>query len=234
MARVCAIPGGRADLGRFRKMVVFSLVMHAIFSIVLVTGHSGRTGSPAIQYIDLDMVQQQAPQTDMHQTKEVSPPTEKPQVPAAPPVSQPEPAIEKTVTTEQPAAQQEQSPLSFGFGIVNGRFGSISDGRTLRDDMREYYLGMLDRFNESWLKAKTADTTGIRGAAFIVTISRNGEIVGTQLLESSGNRSYDRLMLQSLKDSGPLNPLPKTYEADFFSAPLRFVGPLNLMSPFAG
>lgn len=228
MARVLTISGIRADMGRFPKMVVFSLLMHAIFSIALLSGYSGRTGSPNVQYIDLDMMEQAAPPTAMSAPQDAPAPAEEPPIPAV----QTEPAVEKATVAQEPVRQEALPPASFGFGIVNGRFGSISDGRTLRDDMREYYLGMLDRFNESW--AKSADTTGIRGAAFIVTISRNGEIIDTQLLESSGNRSYDRLMLQSLRDSGPLSPLPATYEADFFSAPLRFVGPLNLMSPFSG
>ena len=227
MARVLTITGTRLEMGRFPRMVVFSLLMHAIFSIVLLSGYSGRTGSPVVQYIDLDMMEQAAPPV-MSEPQEAPAPAEEPPIP----VAQPEPAVEKATVAQEAVRQEALPPASFGFGIVNGRFGSLSDGRTLRDDMREYYLGMLDRFNESW--AQHMDATGIRGAAFIVIISRSGEIVDAQLLESSGNRSYDRLMLQSLRDSGPLSPLPETYEADFFPAPLRFVGPLNLMSPFSG
>jgi periplasmic protein TonB len=228
MARVLTIPGARWEMGRFPRMVVFSLLMHAIFSIVLLSGYSGRTGTPVVQYIDLDMMEQAVTPPAMSQTQEAPTPVEEPSIP----VAQPEAAAEKATVAQEPVQQESLPPASFGFGIVNGRFGSLSDGRTLRDDMREYYLGMLDRFNESW--AKNTDANGIRGAAFIVTISRSGEIIDTQLLESSGNRSYDRLMLQSLRNSGPLSPLPESYEADFFSAPLRFVGPLNLMSPFSG
>ena len=233
MIRVLTIPGGKTDPGYFGKMVAFSLVMHVLFSLLLLLGHPGRSGSPTVQYIDLKMTEPAvSPSTE---PKLVSTPPGEVTAPDAPDAIPQESAVDKPAAAEPAAAQPDAlPPASFGFGLVNGRFGGISDGRTLRDDMREYYLGMLDRFNESWWKAKSADTAGIRGAAFLVTISRAGEIIDAQLLESSGNRSYDRLMLQSLKTAGPMSPLPDSYEADFFSAPLRFVGPLNLMSPFSG
>ncbi len=170
MARVLTIPGGKTDPRYFGKMVAFSLVMHVLFSLMLLMGHPGRSGLPTVQYIDLKMAEPAVSPSTGPQL--VSAPPKEVAAPSVPDANQQEKAVEKPAAAEQAAAQPDAlPPASFGFGLVNGRFGAIS---------------------------------------------------------------YDRMMLQTLKTAGPMSPLPDSYEADFFSAPLRFVGPLNLMSPFSG
>jgi protein TonB len=144
----------------------------------------------------------------------------------------PAPTAEKAAEAAPPA-QPSFKQASIEFGIANGHFGSISDGRTLRDDMREYYLSMLARFNESWWQQK-ANNALHRGAVMVVTVARDGAIVEMRLLKGSGNPADDRVMVQALQAAGPLTPLPESYEGDFFTAPLRFVPPLDLMTPFSG
>ena len=189
---------------------------------------------PPVQYLDLQMTK----------------PTESPAPPEAPAehaeAVQDEPALPTVPPQEaekpQPPAQNQQPPVkqesfqqaSLGLGIVNGHFGGMSDGRTLRDDMREYYLSMLAKFNENWGREKSAEAGIGRGAVFLVVISRDGGIADIKLLQGTGNPSYDRQMLQALRTAGPLSPLPESYEPDHFSAPLRFVAPLNLMAPLSG
>ncbi|SNB45962.1 TonB C-terminal domain-containing protein [Geobacter sp. DSM 9736] len=215
---------------RFSRMVVFSLLVHVFFSFAFLMMQRGSGGAPVVQYLDLKMMEPVAAPAE-----QAAPavPAEKTPAPAEIQEEQPAPPAE-TAAEAAPPRQQGFQQASLQFGIANGHFGSISDGRTLRDDMREYYLSMLAQFNESWWEQKGKETVVQRGAVMMVTVSRDGAIVDMKLLQGSGNVAEDRLMVQALQAAGPLAPLPDSYEGDFFTAPLRFVPPLNLMAPFSG
>lgn len=221
---------------RFGRMMLVSLLVHGLLASGIMLSQGGRPHVPPAQYIDLQMSEPAKPP---------APPTIPAELPQAAPAVHakaasaepaPEAVREPPPATPQPAPSKQDSfeQPSLGMGIVNGHFGSLSDGRTLRDDMREYYLSMLAKFNENWWREKSSEAGIGRGAVFVVVVARDGAITDITLLESTGNPSYDRRMVQALKTAGPLNPLPQSYEPALFSAPLRFVAPLNLMSPFSG
>ena len=121
----------------------------------------------------------------------------------------------------------EQSSL--GLGLANGYFSSLAEGENLRPDIREYYFNMLRVINEQWWVSRPDKIERNREAIINVVIDRNGVIVAKEFLKRSGNPLFDRTMLHSLDSANPLPPLPKTYEPDYFSAPLRFIAPLNLL-----
>lgn len=231
---VIPLPAGKPF---FPKMLAISLAVHAICALILIGGQSGRQGTPTINYLDLTMSELQSIQASSKpatQAAEMTPLSQKGEIPEEQtPVTPSETEqlrqnLQNAVNsaTEQPEAMQK---FSFGLGLVNGHFGTIADGKTLRDDMREYYLSMLRTINEKWW-VDGSKYQGIGGAIINIVIARNGEIVRANMLQSSGNPAYDRAMLKSLEDASPVPPLPADFNGAYFMAPIRFNPPLNLLS----
>jgi TonB family protein len=131
---------------------------------------------------------------------------------------------------EQPEAMQK---VSFGLGLLNGNFGTIADGRTLRDDMREYHLSLLKAINENWWR-NGIKLEGMNSVVVTIVVSRSGEIINANIMQSSGNSSYDRTVVKSLMGAGPLPPLPSYFHSQVFTAPIRFNPPLTLFGSPAG
>jgi TonB family protein len=93
--------------------------------------------------------------------------------------------------------------------------------------MREYHLSLLKAINENWWRSGFK-FEGMNTAIVTIVVSRNGEIINAQIIQSSGNPSYDRTMMKSLMGAGPLPPLPSYYDAPVFTAPIKFNPPLKL------
>lgn len=218
----------------FPKMIAISLALHLAFAIIMSGGGSGRPGDPTINYLDLTMTE---PATAVAPPavppSEMTPPAEDavvPPVEQAPP--QPTEAeklkqeAQEAVRTssEQPEAMQK---VSFGLGLLNGHFGTIADGRTLRSDMREYHLSLLRAINENWWRTGTK-YEGANSAIVTIMVSRSGEIINAQIMQSSGNPSYDRTVVRALIAASPLPPLPAHFDQQVFAAPIKFNPPLTL------
>ncbi len=215
----------------FVRMLVLSLLLHALAFAPFLSRGAGRFSKAAVAYMDLnmEMTGNKTPAGPIPAAKKEAPPIH----PAAPakPLSELDKLRENTRKTledaaSQPAAVQE---ASLGLSMTNGYFTSIGDGDTLRDDIREYYFEMLRRVNEKWWLNKDGHGKGGRSAVFYLIIARDGKIVDRMLVESSGSPACDKAMLQALEAASPLPPLPETYRGDFFQAPLRFNLPLNLL-----
>jgi protein TonB len=155
--------------------------------------------------------------------------------PVAPP-SPPTPYDELRDSVRAAQNEAETNPdalheISFGLGMTSGYFSPLAEGKSLRPEIREYYLTMLRQINERWWR-ENRERTGRGGVAvFNVMIARDGTIIQQELARSSGNRELDDAMGRTLKAAGPFPPLPGNFRDDFFRAPLRFVPPLNLMAP---
>ncbi len=228
-------PGVRTASDFFGRMLVISLFLHVICTVVFLSSPKGTIGRGAVHYLDLSMVEPPAPASRQETAKvqEVPPaPPETPSLPASPPseLETLQKGLHEAIESASSAPESMQK-VSLGFGITNGQFSSLSDGKTLRDDMREYYLSMLEKFNEKWWLGRAKELEVMRGAVIMVSISRDGVLVDSRMVESSGNPAYDRAMLETLRETTPLPPLPATYEGDYFKAPIRFVAPLNLLAP---
>jgi TonB family protein len=136
-----------------------------------------------------------------------------------------------TPTTEAPPPPLPilAPPSSLMFGISSGSFASFGDGLTLKDDIRVYFLDILERINTSWQKegvgVKLAST-----AMLLLSIDRSGEVRMVQTLQSSGNPMHDRLLARAVTSAGPFPPVPENYRGQSFETPLRFTPPLSLMS----
>jgi protein TonB len=219
----------------FGRMLAISLALHVISSAILLSPQRSALKVPQVSYLDLKNMQfQEQPAAVQPQEQKaehvVAPPSQ------APPLSVPLSEMEKlqrdvrqsldNAETNSEALQQR----SFGLGLTNGYFSSIAQGETLRGDIREYYFIILREINEKWWLNKNSQQGGVRGAIINIVIARNGTILEKTLTRSSGNPAFDKAMLQTIEAASPLLPLPASYDMDFFSAPLKFVGPLNLFS----
>lgn len=229
----------------FPRMLVISLVVHALFALCIISGNGGQRGMPTINFIDLTMSELASPaapkavsQTLPAPPAPMSETTETPREPEpqpAPPPSEAEQLTETLKNAVSSAAQQPEAlqKASFGLGLMNGHFSTLADGRSLRDDMREYYLDMLRTINEKWW-VDGGHFEGARGAIINIVVARNGEIVNARVIQSSGNPQYDRTVLKSLQAASPVPPLPEHFAGGYFTAPIRFNAPLNLLSAPAG
>ncbi|WP_224981500.1 energy transducer TonB [Geomonas agri] len=215
-----------------------SLALHLVCAVALLgIPGGGEPARPAVTFVDLNTIPapvpaapavQPQPQPDPEpelpqEEAEPLPPTPTPQpVQAAQPASPPPQAAQRQTSVE------EQSRTTFGMGLTKGYFKPLSDGETLRPEIKDYYIRLLQGVNEKWwLEQKDQKVAPI---VVNLTITRSGEIIGSTILQSSGNIVYDRAVQKTLESAGPLPPVPPNYIGDFFQAPVRLVPPLNLLS----
>lgn len=87
------------------------------------------------------------------------------------------------------------------------------------DDIR--FGSFLRRFETAvygvWRYPADAAKLGIEGITPVkITFNRRGEIIATELLQSSGSKLLDDEVLRTLKLIGPVGALPRGYEKDAF------------------
>lgn len=87
------------------------------------------------------------------------------------------------------------------------------------DDIR--FGSFLRRFETAvygvWRYPADAAKLGIEGITPVkITFNRRGEIIATELLQSSGSKLLDDEVLRTLKQIGPVGALPKGYDKEAF------------------
>ena len=98
----------------------------------------------------------------------------------------------------------------------------IADGDTRFLNSDDILFGsFLRRFENSvygvWRYPQEAAMKGIEGITPVrITFNRRGEIIGTQLLESSGAKVLDDEVFRTLKLIGPVGGFPKGYDKEEF------------------
>jgi periplasmic protein TonB len=220
---------------QFGRMLAISLLLHIIaFMPFFFAGHA-RFAGPSVPFLDLNIGMDAKSDPMANPAKGVV--KENVEAPAPPPVPAPplselDKLRERSQSSLVNAASQPEAvqDASLGLSITSGYFGSIGEGESLRDDIREYYFEMLRRINEKWWLNRDNQEGGRNRAVFYLVIARDGTIVDRMMATSSGNPAYDRAMMRTLEASSPLPPLPESYRGDFFQAPLRFNVPLNLLN----
>jgi periplasmic protein TonB len=218
--------------------IAVSVTLHLICTFVMLGLPQGSPAPQSVTYIDLGAPQHPAPMPELPKQsapENPAPKIEQPAVPEAPSAPESLPQAQQSQLLPNPPAaapkaEQERSHTTLGLGLTRGYFKSLGDGETLREDIKGYYLEMLQGINEKWWVDQQLDKRRIDPVMVSITVARNGEIVNSEVLRSSGNPRYDRAVLAALAAASPLPPLPSNYEGDFFQAPIRLVPPLNLMS----
>lgn len=225
---------------QFITGLAVSLALHLFCAGILIgLPGGGEPPRPPVTYVDLNSIPTPQPAAPAIQPAASEPELPEPDpakaepipVPETPPTP-PQPAEEQQPAaqplTPQPAPAEERSATTFGMGLTKGFFKSLSDGDTLRPDVKAYYLDILQGVNNKWwLEQKDQK---VRTIVVNISVARNGEIVGSFILQSSGNIVYDRMVQKTLESSGPLPPLPASFQGEVFNAPIRLVPPLNLMA----
>lgn len=214
----------------FGRMLVISLLFHLAAGGFLLTRNGG-PGFPQVDYIDLSMLPQQASPSPAEQPipeEPISSATEQTAVKESVPVEDTKPVAQEVPSPAASSEQIQQNSIALGMNL--GFFRSFAEGESLRHEIREYYLNMLQKINESWWLIGGADPRGVRqDASIIVRIAKNGEVMEQRLVRGSGSDEYDRTIMKALKVAAPFAPLPETYPGFYFEAPLRLVVPSGLM-----
>jgi periplasmic protein TonB len=221
----------------FGLALFISLALHMITSIILLSPRASSLSAPPAGFIDLRNMQFEKParqQPAIQNPEKLTPPLEKTVPPLDKPLTEAD-KLRKEVKESIARAETDPDALrerSFGLGLTNGFFSSIAEGQTLRGDIREYYFTILRAINEKWWVNREGKQGVVRGAIVNLAIARNGEILDIKLIRSSRNPEFDRAIMESIRAAGPLPPLPADFPLDIFTAPLKFVEPLNLLSAF--
>lgn len=223
--------------------IAASVILHLICTFIIIGLPQGSPTSQSVTYIDLSLPQHAPSPSSVPQKKAAPQVAAKPEMPIPQKPAAPEalPEVEQPkVATNQPAPQEakveepkvevQRSHTTLGLGLTKGYFKSLGDGQSLREGVKDYYLEMLQGINEKWWLDQQLDKKKLDPVVVNITVARNGDIVGSEVMISSGNPRYDRAVLAALTAASPLPPLPQSYQGDYFQAPLRLVPPLNLMS----
>ena len=217
---------------RLARMLVISLAVHlVIFSVVLLSPQGGGD-SRTVAFVDLTMPAAGPPAVPNAPPRPVPKPQslaelgEKtaPEDTGEPPAKEPEEVVEPAKT--QPVAT---GGTSISLGIGRGYFGSLGEGATLRDEIREYYFEMVKLINDTWWQRPEADDSRVGMVMVMIVVARDGTVVNCQLMRGSGRQQYDQAVLAAVQASSPLPSLPAEFDGDFFQAPLRVMPPLSLM-----
>ena len=224
----------RHSIDIFVCTIVISIILHFVASTLLLLPGRYSVPSSAPLFVDLQSmaVPVTAPLPEAQQPEAPPLPEPEPLPQASPEVAKMERAIESSLqkAAVTPEAVHESS---IGLGIVSGHFASFAQGETLRDEIRVYYFELMRRINEAWWTTGAVKGSFVESASVNIVISRDGSVVGCELIESSGNRAQDQALLESIRKAGPLPPLPQSFMQRTFNAPIRFVPPLRLMLPGA-
>lgn len=216
-------PPGRS--GFFPKTLVISLFLHGLALLLIFALPGGKNSSPTVTFIDLT-VADPAPATLPVPPVETAPIPSS--VPDTEPAEQSLPATEPQAPPETVAPTKIPDPATaaLSLGLGRGYFTSISRGETLRDDIREYYFQLLQKINRKWWETDAADRDKMKRDMIVeITINREGAITDLQIIQGSGNQWADSRAKRTLKEAGPLPPLPSAYPYKTFSAPMKLVGP---------
>jgi protein TonB len=225
----------------FARTVSVSLVLHLAAALVLLLPAGQRFRSTSLPAVDLAMeypvpaavptpapALAAVPVTNAQAVPEVSPP------PVPTPVADRLETASLAATRGPDASGEAVRQHAIGLGMLTGQFGSFAEGESLKDDIREYYFTLMRRVNEVWWLTGAERSRLAGGASITMVITREGRLASCELLESSGDRAHDHLLLETLKKAEPLPPLPASYRWPTFNAPVRFIPPLGLMLPGAG
>lgn len=219
------LPPGRKRL--FTACLVVSLMLHLAAALLAMVAGTVSSPTRVAQYIELADAPTPPPPPEIHAPSPAAPPV----VPeAVPPPSAEEPPPEQLA---EPAP--EQSPASpqilstpLGLGMTYGFFKSIGEGRTLREDIRDYYFQILERINGTWWQ-KAGTTEGIRQDGIVdISIAPDGTLVEARVTVTTGSAAADRTIVEAIRESAPFAPPPIGFGQFLFRAPLRIAAPSNL------
>lgn len=213
-----------------------SVALHLVSVLLIASVWTAPSGSEKISYLEMrDLVPApldsppavlSAP-VRIQEPVKVTEPVVAPLPPAASqPADQPEPAD----AAPEPTVVEDIRTTPLGLGMAYGFVSSLGDGSTLREDIREYYLVLVEKINRIWWEraAELSSAIDQDGIVFI-TIQRDGTLLGRIIRRGTGSAEVDQALLESIDKAAPLPPLPDSYTQQVFSAPLKITAPSRLL-----
>ncbi|MDD2541400.1 MAG: TonB C-terminal domain-containing protein [Desulfuromonadaceae bacterium] len=164
----------------------------------------------------------------------VAPPSFAPssKTPPTPPVEEDsadhvqEPQPDQLPAQSANAHEGDQTSIPLELGMTHGYFSGLASGKSLREDVREYYFQMVEKINREWWNQAGLLKEPIRqDGMFDVLLQRDGTIVSIRVRQGTGLPEADRLLVEIIKKASPLPFLPSTYDQGMFRAPLRIKAP---------
>jgi protein TonB len=210
-----------------------SLILHAAAALLVISNISYNGADKGTAGLVVQEIMLGAP----HRTTEIRArvPLTVPVTKAADaPTSAPEIAKEpqtaaSTGATGSSEAEQVLKSTPLGMGMMHGYFSSIAEGKSLREDIREYYFEIVEKINREWWKNAGNITDQMRQDGFVeVLILRDGSLASVRTLQKTGSRQADDLLASIIRASAPFPPLPRTFEQDTFQIPLRIKAPTTM------
>ena len=119
-----------------------------------------------------------------------------------------------------PQLKKEVEQEATGQGPTVGataRAGVSKEGCEIPDS---YHVEIWDLIRKNF--AFPADLVQSREARIVATIMKNGEIRDIRFEERSGSRRFDDSVLEAVRKSDPLPPLPEGYPGPFYNVGFNF------------
>jgi periplasmic protein TonB len=87
---------------------------------------------------------------------------------------------------------------------------AVVDINTKADGFFSYLLHIKHKIQGVWVYPQSAARSGMGGSLTVeFLIAKSGELIGLNLLDSSGHTILDESALNAIKSAGPYNPLPE-------------------------
>jgi len=229
-------PLGTAFVHRKRWMgcaLAISLMLHLLAVVFIIAAGSAIRNTPVISGI---LVESVAPSPAISRPKPAepllapTPPETEPPSDVSPGEQPlPSPAVQPSPMGKASEEMKELMTTPLGLGMTYGYVGSLGDGNSLREDIREYYFELVGKINREWWKRADGLKEPIRLDGIIVLYLRpDGSIISQRMNQGTGSQEADQILLDAIKAVSPLPPLPASFDQDMFLAPLRIKAPSNL------
>lgn len=169
----------------------------------------------------------------------VSSPSESLSAPVRVRVSSPQPNQEPAPAPAKPAEPPENAGRTnsgdvratpLGLGMAYGFVSSLGDGASLREDIREYYLVLVEKINQVWWERAAALSSAIeQDGIVVIAVQHDGTLIERGIRRGTGSPEVDQALLDSIDKAAPLPPLPASFGRDVFAAPLKITAPSRLL-----
>jgi hypothetical protein len=213
----------------FAICLVFSVGLHIVSVLFVAFIWTAPAGVAGVDYLEMQDLVTVSPKS-LPEVRSAR--SSKPIIPEQSPAP-PNPESEKSTEPEQSEPddlpKQKFQETSLGLGMSYGFVSSLGDGATLREDIRAYYLLLVERINKVWWERAGSVSDAIRQDGIAVVVVRSdGTLVGRQIQRGTGSLEADQALLESIDKAAPMPPLPSSFGRDMFTAPLRIKAPLQL------
>lgn len=215
-----------------RWALAFSLILHTGAALVIIAAsgtNTDRNSTAGLIIQDITFTQPVAAPAIIQKAPEAARPSPEPPSPTTAPTSEsssqkPDPEQASNLSVNSGNGELASTPL--GLGMTHGFFSGLADGRTLREDIRNYYFELVEKINREWWDSASLLKEPLRrDGIFELSIQPDGTIQTVRILQGTGSRETDQLVLEIVSNASPLPPLPQSYDRGLFRAPLRIKAP---------